>query len=162
MMELSLDDFPYTGERRPFDWYLAEPKAPSYAPLVAEQSTDPNSSLLLTMLVYMAERKKNYINYMARGKLVFMTLAEREGLKDKAPSWSKEVTEWLTIRVDRNKLYFIDWTPAYEIQRLWLATGIHWSWLELAWKEAELKIWNSGNSYMIKNLQRVPPKCLNS
>lgn len=148
---MELQDFPYTGERRPFDWFDKEEQLTSYAPL--DETVEPYSSLVVAMLFYMADRKKNYINYMRLGKLIFQTMVP-PGLKDKSPDHTSWVTKRIGVR-GTSKLGIVDWPPAYEIQRLWIVTGIHWSWLELAWLEAETIIWDSNNGKMKAKLERV-------
>ena len=153
-MELvELQDYPYTGERRPFDWFCEEPAIPAYKCLV--ESPPCYTDVVVAMLVYMADRKRNYIDYVKRGKLIFKTLVPA-GLKDKAEHWTSEVTKQIGFRGGRWD-GFTDWSPAFEIQRLWIATGIHWSWLELAWLEAENLIWASDNGKMKAKLERVQP-----
>lgn len=154
-MELTLQDFPYTGERRPFDWFMEEPEIPAYESVTAELATaESYKSLVVATLIYMSDRRANYVNYMRKGKLIFQTLVPL-GLKDKAEDWSPWVTERLGMRTDSSRPSFTDWVPHYEIQRLWITTGIHWSWLELAWLEAETIIWDSSNERMKKKLERV-------
>lgn len=152
---MELIDFPYQGERRPFDWFMEEPELPAYTSVEPEISDkEKYKSLVAAMLIYMADRRANYINYMRVGKLIFQTMVPL-GLKDKSEEWTPWVTERLKIRTNHSKPHIIDWPPAYEIQRLWIATGIHWSWLELAWLEAETIIWDSSNERMKKKLERV-------
>lgn len=151
---MELLDFPYTGERRPFDWFQEEPEVPAHSSLLQED-TDPYGSLVVAMLLYMADRRENYINYMKKGKLIFQTLHVHGTLKEKAEDHVTWVTERLQLRTDKSKPHITDWSPAYEIQRLWIATGIHWSWLELAWLEAETIIWDSGNGKLRQKLERV-------
>lgn len=155
METVELQDFPYTGERRPFDWFCEEPAIPACSAVVEElPEEEAYQSLVVAMLLYMANRKDNYINYMKKGKLIFQSLVPA-GLKERAEHWTQEVTRKIGFRGARWD-GMVDWYPAYEIQRLWLATNIHWSWLELAWLEAEQLIWDSKNGKMKAKLERVP------
>lgn len=164
-MELiDLGDLPaYTSSRRPFDWYLDEPpatqKPESYIYSLTED--EAYADLKLCLFLYMANRRDMYINYMAGAKNLFAIFFGdgNTQLREKAACWTDGLTEWINkyswrdFEAKGNR----DWTPAYEIQRLWIATGIHWSWLELAWYECEYAIWKSGNSYLIEKLERARP-----
>lgn len=159
-MELiDLGDLPaYTSSQRPFDWYLDEPKAeqiPTHY-LSSRKEDEAYADLKLCLFLYMANRKEMYVNYMSGAKHMFAIFFPHDHpLKEKVECWSEGVTEWLHRAAWRDVTK--DWSPAYEIQRLWIATGIHWSWLEVAWYECESKIWESGNSYLIEKLERARP-----
>lgn len=150
---MDLQDFPYSGERRPFDWFQEEPVTEAYESLVEEVSEDEAyQSLCVAMMLYLVNRKENYINYMEKGKLIFFACTVPMALKDKAPHWGSDITEQIKFRPSATKT---DWSPAYEIQRLWCSIGIHWSWLELAWLDCESAIWDSRNKRLIERLERV-------
>jgi hypothetical protein len=157
-MELTdLNDYPLTGQQRPFSWHMEEPptgQSPRFT-LTSAKQDEAFADLKLCMYLYMMHRRKMYVNYMAGGKNLFSVFfLPNHPLREQCPFWSEHHTDWLTMRHDWGST---DWTPHYEIQRLWIATKIHWSWLELAWYECEAKLWESGQGWMIKQLERVSP-----
>lgn len=149
---LDFSDMPaYTSNPRPFDWLLKEDCEALQVPTDTLGAGD-FPDLVVCMMLYQLNRKAMYINYMAGAKHLFRTFFGLDcsgKLKETAPDWSEEVTVAVSkIRSAK------DWTPAYEIQRLWLATKIHWSWLELAWLEAERMILKSGKAWQLERLER--------
>ena len=148
-----LIDFPYTGERRPFDWFLTEPPTPIIPThyLSSKLEVEAYADLKICLYIYMTHRKELYVNYMAGVKNLFAIFFPSDHpLKEMAVAWDEGITSLIGFRGPG------DWTPAYEIQRLWLATKIHWSWLELAWFECEEKLWESSKVWMKKKLERKP------
>lgn len=94
-----------------------------------------------------------YVNYMAGAKSLFAIFFPSDHpLKEMAAAWDENVTQLLKGRHPIQD----DWPPAYEIQRFWLTTKIHWSWLELAWYECECQILNYGQDWMKVKLERLP------
>lgn len=148
-----LFDFPYSGEKRPFDWYLEEPKIevqPTHY-LSSKLESEAYADLKICLYIYMVNRRSCYVNYMAGAKSLFAIFFPSDHpLKEMAVAWEDCITSLLSFRGVG------DWVPAYEIQRLWLATKIHWSWLELAWFECEEKLWESEQVWMRKKLERKP------
>lgn len=155
-----LQDFAYSGESRPFSWYMQEPAVSERAKetLQASNDSDAYADLLLCMFLYQTNRKALYVNYMDRAKRLFSIFfpAGHSLLKDKAAAWEDE-KERLWCGMRKSPVGSIDWSPNYEIQRLWLATGIHWSWLVLAWIETERLIWTKGSKTQQEKLDRPYP-----
>jgi hypothetical protein len=159
MMEFN--EVPYTGDKRPFDFILKEPAAPEQVKgfLISEEKGEQYADLVLCMLLYQMNRKAMYINYMTGAKYLFTIFFGSTHQLDTPCAWSgPKTTEWVSGYRD---LPTEDWNPAYEIQRLWLYTKIHWSWLERAWLHAETILWKHGQPWQIERLERVRPKCLN-
>jgi hypothetical protein len=157
-MELTdLQEYPFTGQQRPFSWHMSEPevtKLPTHR-LASTSEDEAFADLKLCMYLYMMHRRKMYVNYMAGGKNLFSVFFTSDHpLRGLCPQATPQHTDWLTRRHDWGSS---DWTPHYEIQRLWIATRIHWSWLELAWYECEAKLWKSGQEWMLAKLERVSP-----
>lgn len=154
MQTSELADFPFTGERRPFDWHLVEPPAQSIPShyLCSSLETESFADLKLCIYLYMMHRREMYVNYMAGAKNLFAIFFPSDHcLKEMAPAWESNHTSLITSYRKPE-----DWTPAYEIQRLYLITKIHWSWLEVAWLECEIELFESGQPWMIKKLERTP------
>jgi hypothetical protein len=150
-----LTDFPFTGERRSFDWHLSEPPAeivPSHY-LSSQLEVEAYADLKLCLYLYMMHRRNMYINYMSGAKNLFAIFFPSDHpLKEKTVAWNEGITNCLVMRETKHST---DWPPAYEIQRLWIATKIHWSWLELAWYECECKLFDEGQPWMLEKLERV-------
>lgn len=153
---MELIDFPFTGTKRPFDWYLSEPasaEVPSHY-LASEDIEEAYADLRVAMTLYLLNRRKYYVNYMAGAKALFsIFFPATHPLKESCPEWYDHITKMLW-----DYEYYVpgqDWSPAYEIQRLWIATKIHWSWLELAWVECEEAIFNSGQDWQVARTERV-------
>ena len=148
-----LIDFPYSSNPRPFDWFLTEPPTPIIPThyLSSKLEVEAYQDLKICLYIYMTHRKELYVNYMAGAKNLFAIFFPPDHpLKEMAEAWDSGITRLIGFRGPE------DWPPAYEIQRLWLATKIHWSWLELAWFECEEKIWESEQVWMRKKLERKP------
>ena len=149
-----LVDLPYSSNPRPFDWFLSEPPLatkPTHT-LHSNNQEEAANDLLICILLYMAHRRDMYCNYMAGCKALFSIFFTSDSpLRGECPFWDEDVTRAISSRDQPIK----DWTPHYEIQRLWLATGIHWSWLEWSWLQCEGMIRDSGNKWLEKRLERV-------
>lgn len=133
-----LEEFPYQGTRRPFDWFQKEEQIELFqvVGMQARNIEDALADLDIAMLIYMRNRKRFYINYMQGAKVLFHALLPpvtvTSYLKELSPHWNEDHTNHIRhccARLSNPP----GWSPHYEIQRLWIATGIHWSWLELSW-----------------------------
>lgn len=155
-----LQDFAYSGESRPFDWYMTEPPATQVAKEILDSPTwqEAYGSLRLAMFIYQTRRRAYYINYMESAKRLFSIFFRKEDnlLSEKSPFWDEEEEKlWLSLRKPSSGK--VDWSPNYEIQRLWLATGVHWSWLVRAWIDTEKLIWDKGTVRQQEQLDRIRP-----
>lgn len=158
---IEFTDLPaYTGDKRPFDFIISEPSPPEQVKgfLTSNDKRDQYKDLILCMLLYQINRKEMYVNYMTGAKYLFtIFLGSCHQLKEPChfhdAGMTRFVSEWRDIPGK-------DWGPNYEIQRLWLATKIHWSWLEYAWYTAEHILWSKGQPWQIARLERARPKCL--
>ena len=159
---IEFNDLPaYTGDKRPFDFIINEPACPEKVKgfLTNDSKREQYQNLVLAMLLYQLNRKEMYINYMKGGKYLFtIFIGSLHALQTECHFWDKGMTRFVSEYRD---VPGKDWSPAYEIQRLWIATKIHWSWLEYAWYTAENIIWQGGNQWQIDRLERARPKCLN-
>lgn len=159
---IEFNDMPaYTGDKRPFDFILTEPANQEQVLgfLTETGKREQYQNLVLATLLYMCNRKELYINYMSGAKYLFtIFLGSTHQLDTQCHFWDKGMTRFVSEYRD---LPTEDWNPAYEIQRLWLATKVHWSWLEYAWYTAENILWESGQDWQIERLERARPKCLN-
>ena len=153
-----LQDFAYSGESRPFNWVMMEPPATA-TPLARlgkqDNQEEAFADLCICMSIYMTNRRKYYINYMESAKRLFSAFFDAEHLLTQMnPDWDDgEEKLWVSLRTPVQQ----DWSPAYELQRLWLITKIHWSWLALAWIRCEKAIWTNGQSWQQKKLERPRP-----
>lgn len=160
---IEFNDLPaYTGDKRPFDFIIKEDSPPQQVMGFLNGTTKKENyqDLVLGMLLYMCNRKEMYVNYMTGAKYLFtILLGSNHQLTEQCQFWdtgmTRMVSEWRDIPGK-------DWNPAYEIQRLWLATKVHWSWLEYAWYTAEKLLWESGQYWQIERLERSKPKWLAS
>lgn len=158
---IEFNDMPaYTGDKRPFDFIISEPN-PTQQVQGFLNSTDKREqyqNLVLSCLLYMLHRREMYINYMTGAKYLFTILmGSNHSLGTECHFWDKGMTRWISEYRD---IPGKDWNPAYEIQRLYIHTKIHWTWLEYAWYTAENIIWQAGKDWQIKKLERARPKCL--
>lgn len=159
---IDFNDLPaYTGEKRPFDFILSEPAPLNQVMgfLCEEGKREQYQNLVLAMLLYQVNRRAMYINYMAGAKYLFtIFLGSLHKLDTECQFWDAGMTRFVSGYRD---IPGKDWSPAYEIQRLWLHTKVHWSWLEYAWYTAENILWENGQDWQIERLERARPKCLN-
>lgn len=148
-------DFPYSGERRPFDWFMEEPPLETQpsAYLYTEDTQDATADLILCMSAYLTNRRACYINYMGAGKCLFKIFfpTALSYFRQTCPYWQKGMTEF--INQGNPSL----WSGSYEIQRLWIVTGIHWSWLEWAWIKVQDALINEQDHWALDELYGSHP-----
>lgn len=118
---------------------------------IAQNSREEVRNLMFSMILYQLHRRKMYCNYMAGAKRLF-----------DLSSWN-EINRPCKLYMPHHEDYLRnrgaglgDWCPHYELQRLALHTGIHWSWLHWAWVKCEQLIWKGNQSWQIKRLERIP------
>jgi hypothetical protein len=151
---MELIDFPSEDNAHSFDWLLSDP-TPEFAKpshfLNSSQIVEAAADLKLCVYLYMANRHLLYINYMVGAKQLFSVFfKEDHPLKEPHPHWNKFHSEAILTKNSASS-----WNPGYELQRLHLATKIHWTWLEVTWLDCETQVCESGNTNLMKQLNRV-------
>ncbi|MNZ16636.1 hypothetical protein D3C78_336140 [compost metagenome] len=142
-----------SGPKQPFDWIPEDTQNPEpiEAVFASETSRDQVRNLMFSMIFYQLHRRQMYINYMAGGKRLF-DLSVWDELRKECKLYMPHHKQYLDSRgiTGPNP----DWCPLYELQRLSMYTGIHWTWLHWAWVKCEQLIWKGGQQWQIARLER--------
>tara|TARA_Y100001968_G_C19454458_1_gene771714 strand:- start:31833 stop:32366 length:534 start_codon:yes stop_codon:yes gene_type:complete len=147
------------AERIPFDGVRLATNSRTVTDITELAGADKDD-LLLAVHLYLSQRHENYKDYMATGLMLFEILV-RPGhdLRDKFSAKQFPSDSFLIVCGCGTKVADSDypalvnacrncrglnWSPAYEIQRIAMHTGIHWTWVEWAFNVAMQNFYTAG------------------